>query len=639
MARPRSQTVRLAAMLCALGACKRTPPPVPFRSSVPPVDAALVDAGDDLDDDVPDAGAVFRVRSGEAVDGDGRSLRFGAHPVPAPAGERFAQRITWDYDRDGTLESLFVARVRDDGDAAGVSLVRPAGDTPALGAVEGPEPEDRSCGAPAFRQTSPRSLVLDWRCPDAAPERDDGGPRGAFRAESVLMGPIGEELGFRARAGILRQPLPDTELGLSIEGVDTNGDGVDELVCHVSAGRPGAAPGARAKVVFFQRESGFVWDTAEPAASIQAVIARHRRRAASRRTAPAAIQAMEDLLRLRRALCNDSGLARFKLAGAVGIRCRADLLDGAAEVVLRAQVALGELPAAWAMTRPETAHPLGVVPFARVRSLLEGASAPARGVTVSVGPDRPLGVDRVPLMHVPAARWESPSDPQGIVLLGERAQRVSRADWSTREAPDLALDGAAALIPTDLGRTQRLMGLGWTRRGLEAVFCPVATGECAAAWTVRPGSIPAGASASAMDFAPPADVPLEGDSANYAQAYAGDDAHVLAWGPEGVVLAVRGTVWRVGPSGATRLRAGAAWGGTYPAGQSITEDGSVVTLPTPEGLWIYESRAWHRLAPEALRPRMPLCRDANPSADGRAILLRFEDGRLAVVQRPAPSRR
>lgn len=634
-------TVRLAATLCALGACKRTPPPVPFRSSVPPVDVAVaaVDSAEDLDDDVPDAGAVFRARPGEAVGGDGRSVPFGGHSVPAPAGQRFAQRITWDYDRDGTLESLFVARVRDDGEAAGVSLVRPAGDAPALGTVEGPEPEDPSCGVPSFRQTSPRSLVLDWRCPDAVPERVDGGPRGAFRAESVLMGPIGAELGFRARAGILRQPLPDTELGLSIEGVDTNGDGVDELVCHVSAGRPGAAPGARAKVVFFQREAGFVWDTSEPAASMQAIIARHRRRAASRRTAPAAIQAMEDLLRLRRALCDDSGLARFKLAGSVGVRCRGDLLDGAAEVVLRAQVALGELPAAWAMTRPETAHPLGVVPFARVRSLLEGASTPVRGVTVTLGPDRPLGVDRAPLMHVPAARWESPADPQGIQLLGERALRVRRADWAAVEAPDLAVDGAAALIPTDLGRTQRLVGLGWTRRGLEAVLCPVASAECAAAWTARPGAVPAGATAYAMDFAPPADVPLDDPTVSYAQAYAGDDAHALGWGPEGLVIAVRGTVWRVSASGATRLRAGVAWGGTYPAGQSITEDGAVTTLPAPEGLWFYEARAWHRLAPDELRARMALCRDASPSADGRTILLRFEDGRLAVVQRPAPPRR
>lgn len=590
-------------------------------------------------DEAPDAGQRFQARSGEEVTGDRRGVSFSGHTLTAPPGQQFAQRITWDYDRDGTLESVFLARVRDDGGAAGVSLIRPAGGAPVLGEVQGPEPEDPSCGAPSFRQTSPRSLVLDWGCPESAPPRGDGGPQGAFRAESVLLGPIGAETGLRARAAILREPLIDTQLSLSIEGTDTNGDGVDELVCHVAAGRPGETLNARARVQFFQRDEGFVWDTAEPAASIQALIARQRRRASSRSTAPAAIRVMEDLLRLRRALCNDSGLARFKLAGAVGIRCRGDLLDGAAEVVLRAQVTLGELPAAWAMTRPETAHPLGIVPFSRVRALLEGASAPVRGSAAVLGPDGRLGIERVPAMHLPAARWENPADPQSIVLPGEHPLRVRRADWSTTDAPDLAADGAAALVPTDLARSHEFAGLGWTARGLEAVLCPASVPACITSWRARPGAVPEGAVAHPLPFIPPVDVPIDPEPTRYAQAYVADDAHLLGWGPEGAVVAIRGLIWRVGASGATQLRAGTRWTGSYPAGQSITEDGAVVTLPAPEGVWIYEDRAWRRLDPEALRDRMALCRDANPSADGRSIVLRFEDNRLAVVTRPAPSRR
>ena len=123
---------------------------------------------------------------------------------------------------------------------------------------------------------------------------------------------------------------------------------------------------------------------------------------------------------------------------------------------------------------------------------------------------------------------------------------------------------------------------------------------------------------------------------DYAQAYVGDDARVLGWGPQGLLVAVRGLVWRVAPDGAvTRMEAGARWAGSYPAGQSVTEDGAVVALAAPEGVWIYQGVAWHRLAPEALRARMPLLRDVAPSADGRSFALRFADNHVAVIQRPA----
>ncbi|MFO0626497.1 MAG: HAD-IIIA family hydrolase [Polyangiales bacterium] len=634
----------LALALCLAAACKKTPPPVDFQSHAPPRDAA---PAADAPAPPADAGPAFRARLGEDIPGDGRTLTVNNRTVPAPPGQRFTHRIAWDYDHDGTDESVFVARAFDNGEAAGLSLIRPSHDQAVIATVEGPEPEDRTCGRARFRQTSPRSLVVEWGCPEQRDDGTDAGPRGVFRAESVLMGPIERELGFRARAGVLRASIPDTAPTLSLEGVDTDGDGVDELVCHVAAGRPGAPPGAQARVVFFLRNNVFVRDTSEPGASVRAFIAAQRRRAANRRTAAAALAAMDDLHRLRRALCADTVLARFKLAGVVGVRCPSDIFDGAAEVMLRAYVSLGELPAAWAMTRPESAHAFGVVPFARVRALLEGATPLERGATATIGGIVLPAADRVPALRFPAAYWEDPRDPQRVILPGERAQRVQRADWSAAPAEDLFAAGVAPLFPTDLARTTRLMGFAWTRRGLDAVFCPAGDAPCATAWEARPGAVPAGSTVRTLPLLPPEDVPLGENPGTYAQACAGDDVRALGWGADGLVVTVRGLVWRIAPDGGvTRLVAGEPWRGRFPAGQAITEDGAVVTLPAPEGIWLYQGTAWRRLAPEALRDRLPLLRDVAPSADGRTLVLRFEDNHLgwcsarprgADLSRPPPN--
>lgn len=630
----RSSSLALALGLAA-AACKKTPPPVDFQSHAPPRDAEAADAPAPR----PDAGPAFRERVGEDIPGDGRTLTVNNRAVPAPPGQRFTHRITWDYDHDGTDESVFVVRAFDSGEAAGLSLVRPSNDEAVIATVEGPEPEDRTCGRARFRQTSPRSLVVEWACPEQRVDGTDAGPRGVFRAESVLMGPIESDLGFRARAGVLREPIPDTVPTLSLEGVDLDGDGLDELVCHVAAGRPGAAPGARARVVFFQRNNAFVRDTSEPGASLRAFIAAQRRRAGNRRTAAAALASMDDLLRLRRALCAENVLARFKLAGTVGVRCAPDMFDGAAEVMLRAYVSLGELPAAWAMTRPESAHPFGVVPFARVRTLLEGAAPLERGATVTLSPTAPAEADRLPALRFPAAYWEDPRDPQRVILPGARALRVQRADWSATVAEDLSPAGLSPLLTTDLARTTRLMGLAWTRRGLEVVLCPAGAPACVTAWEDHPGAVPAGSVVRTLPMLPPEDVPPGEDPRGYAQAYSSDDLRALGWGAEGLVLIVRGLVWRVAADGAvTRLAAGETWRGRFPAGQGITEDGAVVTLPSPEGVWIYQGTSWRRLAPEPLRDRLALLRDVAPSADGRTLVLRFEDNRLGVVQRAAARR-
>lgn len=631
----RSSSLALALTLAA-ASCKKTPPPVDFQSHAPPRDAEVTP---DAPPTRPDAGPAFRERVGEDIPGDGRAITVNNRTVPAPPGQRFTHRIAWDYDHDGTDESVFVVRAFDNGEAAGLSLIRPSNDEAVIGTVEGPEPEDRTCGRARFRQTSPRSLVVEWSCPEQRTDGSDAGPRGVFRAESVLMGPIEGDLGFRARAGVLREPIPDTALTLTLDGTDTDGDGVDELVCHLTAGRPGAPAGAQARVVFFQRNNAFVRDTAEPGNSVRAFIATQRRRAGNRRTAAAALAAMDDLMRLRRALCAETVLARFKLAGGVGVRCAADIFDGAAEVILRAYVSLGELPAAWAMTRPESAHPFGVVPFARVRSLLEGAAPLERGATATLSGVVAPATEVLPVPRFPAARWEDPRDPQRVILPGERAQRVQRADWSAAAAEDLAPAGRSPLYATDLAHTTRFMGLAWTRRGLDAVLCPLASPACATAWEARPGAVPAGAAVRTLPLLPPEDVPTGEDPGGYAQACTSDDVRALGWGAEGLVVTVRGLVWRVAPDGAvTRLAAGESWRGSFPAGQGITEDGAVVTLPSPEGLWIYQGTSWRRLAPEPLRDRLALLRDAAPSADGRTILLRFEDDRLAVVQRAAPRR-
>lgn len=616
--RPVVRRRRAAVALALLTSCKPSPPPIDFqgRDDVPPAPSDAAGAA-------RDAGPAFRPRDGVAVPGDGRTLTLAGKSASPPPGQRFAAMIPWDYDRDGTDEALFVARVTDAGDAAGVSLVRPVGDSLEVAGVIGPEPEDPTCAIPHFRQTSARSLVLTWRCPPTRPPGGDGGPRGVFASEVVLMGPIGNDTGFRARAGVLRDPLPDTAIELTAEGVDTDGDGSDELVVQVAAGRPGAAPGARARLVYFARGSQFVWDTTEPAASLRATIDALRRRAGVRRSAAAVLPAVDDLARLRRALCQDGGIARVKLPGGVGVRCAPDPFEGAAEAALRAYVTLGELPAAWALTRAATAHPLGVVPFSRVRSALEGASRPQPGVSASLSPALHASSDVIAPLRFPIARWESAREPVTALLLGEHAARVRRADWTALDAPDLA--GSAQTLPMDLSRTRRLGGLAWAPTGLAALLCAADDAACA-----NPDR-------RIIPLLPPADL---GADPSVSRPYVGADAQVMGWGAEGLVLSVRGRVWRVPPAGdAVPLAAGERWTGSFPEGQAITEDGRVAALAAPEGVWVHEGASWRRLLPDALRERAGEVRDLNPSADGLAILARLADNGLAVIERPRAARR
>ena len=623
----------LAISLFALGvSCGKRSPTIRFHSDVhtPPALLAVTDAS--ADGPASDAPS-FAPIAGEAVAGDGASLTVDGVRIAAPSGDRFTQWLRVDLDGDGQATDVVASRSGLDGHARAPAIYRKVGASFEPAPLPQADPSDARCAESALRQTSARSVVVSWRCP--APV--DPAMATAFSEEQLLLG-LSATPSARRRATLLPGALPDTALALSLEGSDLDGDGREEIIVRLSAGRRDAQPAASARVVFFDRAGGLARDTAEPATSLNANISAARRAlSAGRAGAVNALAILDDYIRLRRAFCAGSSLARVSLDGARGFDCTGASPSAAAELYARTLVNLGETPAAEAQLVPETASDFGVVSSERVINDIDRASLTDRTVTARQGPFAGAALDAIAPGRAGALALNRATAPTTVTLRGPAGGSVDLATLTLTPGAAGTLDDVLARSPD--GAT-RVTGFVETCEGVAVVTCPSADEACVdAVVTEATTSLPATATRTLLPV-----LPSFAFSQSCAQnpavlrGVAAGRARALGYGRDaGLVVAVNGIVYKVVGATVTRVGLGEALGPGFTSG-AVSEGGAALALPGRSGVWVRERSAWRRWAPADLTGRFAQMTDLAVSNDARTLAA-LVGTQLWVLERPRPARR
>ncbi|MBL8605098.1 MAG: hypothetical protein JNK72_24425 [Myxococcales bacterium] len=604
--------------------CKRQPPPVEFQSAV---DAQWVAPSDDASRGVADAQADvprFVPREGAVFESAQAEITVDGQRVLAPNGERFVATLVTDLNGDGVSDDVVAARVSPDGAAAGLSLYRRSAEGFAVESLDDAAPGDRQCARAQLRQSAPGSLSVVWRCELRAADaglvtRDEG-------AEALWVAP-GTPSRVRGRARITPGPGFGTALAITAEGVDRDGDGNDELVVTVSAGRPEARPMARAQLVYFERGGALVRDTAEPAASLRAAVEGARRALARRRSgASEALQTLDDLVRLRRALCTATGLARVEVAGQRGVPCAPP--EGA-EQRARALVALGELPAALAVVSGEAGDDWGAV-TERVRTELTRAAALDRRAVSREGPPAGAPLDTLAPFRSGVLRFESAANPVAVALHGPATGRADVATLAFAAGEGGSVDEIA---PVAGGL--RLVGAAERCEGLGVVFCPEGAAGCyERPWAAGATTLPEGAVFRALGELPSVETARRCvASAESVQTLGPGALTVLGTNRQGWLVARHRRLLRVGvDGGVARLSSGDSLGAVYAPGGAVSESGAAAALVDLRGVWLRERTGWKLVAPATLDGRFSQLHDLTVSNDGR-LVAGLLGNNLVVVER------
>jgi hypothetical protein len=546
--------------------------------------------------------------------------------VRAEVGERFVRFVRVDLDGDGAATDLAVARAGRDGSGRAGAIFRRVGADFVPVALERAAPSDPRCAEATVRVSSPRSATFAWRCPPAAFD-------GQTLAEEQCLVALGATPAVRERAGLLAGALADTALALALEGRDLDGDGRDEVVVKLSAGRPGASPRASARAVFFERAGALARDTTEPAASLEANVTAARRALARGRGGAAEARAtLEHLLRLRRAFCRTSGLARVQVQRATGLDCPA--ATGAQDLYARALVALGELPAAEAQLSADTATDFGPVTHERVLADLDRAAAAERGVTAQPGPFVGVALDDLSPARLGAVSFEG----RTIALRGPAGGLVDRATLTVTQG---AAGAVTDLLPRAPDGAEVVVGLAETCAGVAIVRCRTNDPACAASpLRAEAASLPPGARATLVPTLPSLALAARcGATPDAVRGMSARQARVLSWSPDGLLVAVHRQLFRAPPSGeAVPVGPGDPLGAGHPSGAAVTPNGAVAAQPGLTGLWVRERGAWRRWSPDALAGRFAQLSDVTLAPDGRAAA-GLVGTQLWLIDRPARARR
>lgn len=610
-----------AITLAACESCKRKSPPILFHSDAsgpPRPDVAAADVSAAVD--------APPVIEGTPVDGDGSSLTVDGVTLRAPEGERFVRHAAVDLDGDGTAADLAVARTGADGRARPPALYRRAGAAFEPVPLPNADPSDPRCAEATVRVTSPRSAVFAWRCPPTSYD-------GQSLAEEQALVALSATPGVRERAALLAGTLPDTELSLRLEGRDLDGDGRDEVLVGLAAGRPGVAPRASARAVFFDRAGALARDTSEPTQSLDANLAAARQALTRGRAGAAeALETLDHLLRLRRAFCRASGMARVRFQRTQGFDCATP--SSAADLYTRVLINLGELPAAEAQLAADTATDFGPITNERVLADLERASITERGIVARPGPFVGASLDDLCPTRLRALSFEG----RTIALRGPAGGAVDAATLTVTQG---AAGAVTDLLPRSPDGAEVVVGFAETCAGVAIVRCRTSDVACAGApLRAEATGLPPGALQTLLPALPSLSLSARcGAAPGVVRGMSARQARVLSWNPEALVVAVHRALYRVTAAGAvTPALLGVAFGGQNPPGGALSPNGSMAVQPGLSGLWVRERSAWRRWSPEALTGRFAQLTDATVSADGRSVA-GLVGTQLWLLDRPQRPRR
>lgn len=583
----------------ALGGCDGCPrhaPPVRFHSAL---DASAETTADASLDDVT---AVDH--PAETLGPDAGRVVIDQAEIVAPAGEHFGAVLSIDRGGDGLADRALLTRVRADGTVAGLGVWQRSGAGWAPVAVDGAAPPAGNCRDAVLRQTSTRVASVVWRCEPDAPTAAD--------AVLLLLQP---EVHVGARAAVLRDPLPDTRYNLTVDGGDLDGDGLDDATFTLGVSHAPGAPEVSARVALVQRGGSFTRDIREPAASLQAAVAAIRRGATRRSALITSIGQYDDLARLRRALCSETGLARFQMGPELGIRCDGDatFVDAAVQKA-RALITLGEFPGAVAMTHVETQDDLGLVPPARLAGDLRRALTPAHAWVATGGPFAAMSLDALAPGRLGQLTFDLPVEPPAVMVRGTSTGRVDTRTLMFAQGPNGALGDVLAVAGD-----RRVAGFVETCAGLSLVRCAPNT-ACGDPLGAGAREVPEGAQLYPMGIA--ASVGLSQRCLLDARAVSGvpaSVARVMGVNRDAMVVAVRQRLYRVALAGgpAAALFSGDPLGVRYNVGGAISTNGRFAALPDVDGLWLRDRGRWHLEAPGGLEGRTAQLSDVIVSDDGR----------------------
>jgi len=634
-------TLRATALLALLGiegfSCHRSPPPINFHSDAGAraLDVVTMEVPTDAPSE-PDAPRERPRLTSSAVPGDGASLVIDGVTLRAPAGEVFSQYLAWDADGDGDRD-VAATHARVDGTAGRVSIHRrePAGFTD-LRISGGDAPTDPRCANSTIASTTPNTLVVQWQCPPVSAAGDASvanAPAATFASEIAVF-TVAPSAALRLRVTELAPPLTDTVLGLEVSALDRDGDSVEDVSVTVTARRANDRADAvvRASAVWIARGATFARDTTEPEASFARLAERARFLVTRRRLAD--LQALHDrTVRLRRAMCTDAGIARVRIGAELGVSCAGSTgLRGVAEALARGLLLAGELPAALALTRPDSASELGVVSSERLIAEMRRASSVEPGAIARPGPFIGQRLDAVRFFRAPALVLSPATEPTSVALRGPVTARVEVS--SLAQAPGGPPD-ARELAPRSVDGATMAGGLFDTCAGAVVTLCPSAFADCVPA---SGGGAPAGGAIARIDSLPSIDHAARcvRDAASVSPISRGD-VRVVGFGREGLLIVRRGRLLRATSAGteATVLSMTSPLGGPFPPGSSASESGEYSVFATSDGVALRDSTGRLRmLSPTALIGRFRQLTDLTVSNDGRTIA-GLLDGQLWLIERPA----
>lgn len=336
------------ALVNASQGCRDEKPYTPFgvASALPPTPTASTLAAEAPSAVPPAKSAVKKALLAAA---DAQRWTVAGRDIESPPGRRFEQAIDADFDADGQTDiaawTIAAADARSDSPPGELWFYPAAG-----------EPR-RSLGWPAFIPTGPdcrhaatltiphgTTLTLDVtaRCETQRLSRSP------TRALAVLDPAAREALRFGLRAA---DAAPGESLELALLPSDEDGDGRTDY--RLTAGLAVAAePRTTAALVWLDRAAGVSRDGREPRASLTQLLSNELGRARQKKTAKAALRRVDATRRWLGSLCAEGGTARlFDWEGAP-LRC-----GSLASVVDR----LAAVEVAAALTEADMAAALGVL--------------------------------------------------------------------------------------------------------------------------------------------------------------------------------------------------------------------------------------------------------------------------------------
>ncbi|MCU0694443.1 MAG: hypothetical protein MUF54_23920 [Polyangiaceae bacterium] len=329
----------LLAVVGCSGSCDKDKPYVPYSIDPSAITSPQGSAASSTAADEPPAPEAMRQRF-KAVD----AQRFKEHPktassslgeLRAPEGMRI--ELVLERDIDGDSKQDVVAWLRSDdgsrGELVRFGAARQGG--PIRATTLAPLPADMTAStgcdpAAALQQVGPRTVVVSFT-------RACGRGATAPSAMRWIAAVVPTRNPAERLSMLVVEPTGPSELRISMDGLDRDGDGFDDLLVNVSVEEPGVVDGSvAASLYYFDRPAGLSRDPHEPSASLAAA-AKRIAREAQRKEALAKVQSMgRRLRRLYQTLCAEGGAATIRVAGAA-LQCGArDSVLAAAEAEIDA---------------------------------------------------------------------------------------------------------------------------------------------------------------------------------------------------------------------------------------------------------------------------------------------------------------